>query len=421
MRLYSTNGQSPDASLKEAVLSGLAPDGGLYMPYEIPELPADFFEALPGMTFGEMAFIVLGALIGDDVPEPVLKEIANDAFDFEAPLVEVEPGVFCLELFHGPTLAFKDFGARFMARLMSHFVARDTRNLRILVATSGDTGSAVASGFYNQPNIQVSILYPSGRVSKIQEQQLTTMGGNVEALEVQGSFDDCQRMVKEAFVDPELQERLFLSSANSINIARLLPQSLYYFWAYAQQPKAHRIVVPSGNFGNLMGGFIAKRMGLPVGQFVAATNINDMVPQYLKTGDFKPRPFSKPTLSNAMDVGTPSNVARMMEFYPTVDELREDLEGCSFTDEETLATMADVFERTGYILDPHGAVAYRGLQGQPGIFLETAHPAKFGEVVQDAIGQEAPMPERLAAYLEREAHSIKLAPELDALKAHLLS
>lgn len=431
MKFYSTNHQTKDASLKEAVLSGLAPDGGLFMPENIPVLPKDFFETLNLMTFREIAFEVVQPFLAADVPEFALKKMIEDAFNFDVPLVQLEENIFVLELFHGPTLAFKDFGARFMARLMAFLNQNTDKELTILVATSGDTGSAVAHGFLNVPGIQVFILYPSGKISHIQEQQLTTMGGNITALEIDGTFDDCQRLVKQAFPDPDLLREMNLTSANSINIARLLPQSFYYFYAVSRlEPQQTPMVfsVPSGNYGNLTGGLLAQRMGLPVTRFVAATNANDVVPQYLNSGHYEPQPTKK-TISNAMDVGNPSNFARMLDLYQNDHEkILNDLWGASFSDEQTRAAINDIFAQQQYLLDPHGAVGYLGLRAyldaaetsSPGVFLETAHPAKFADVIKDTIQQPVEVPERLGDYLKREKQSIQLPNDFGELKELLL-
>lgn len=431
MRFYSTKNQGLSVSLKEAVLQGLAPDKGLFMPERIPVLPENFLSRLSGMSMQEIALHVSKNLLGDDVDAQSLQAIVENAISFDAPLVEVEPNVYSLELFHGPTLAFKDFGARFMSQLLGHFARQEKREITILVATSGDTGSAVANGFLGVDGIRVVVLYPSGKVSRIQEMQFTTLGKNITALEVEGTFDDCQHMVKAAFMDAELREARYLTSANSINIARLIPQSFYYFRAYAQLEKlSHPVVfaVPSGNFGNLTAGMLAKRMGLPVGRFVAATNVNDVVPVYLKTKSFVPRP-SVHTISNAMDVGNPSNFERMLDLYGnSFEALIGDLMGYAFTDEQTRDAIRDVYETTGYILDPHGAVGYLGLKSYMemndrvhGIFLETAHPAKFLDVVEEAAGTTVELPDRLKAFLQGTRQSIKIGNAYDDLRDFLMS
>ena len=361
MRYYSTNSKLELTTFRAAVMQGLPPDNGLFMPERIPALPPEFFKASRQLSFKEISFQVARAFSEDEIPDAELKRIVDHSFSFEPRLHKVQPDIYSLELFHGPTLAFKDFGARFMAQLMAYFAADSHKMLTILVATSGDTGSAVGNAFLNLPNVQVVLLYPSGGVSRIQEQQLTTLGGNIRALEVEGVFDDCQRLVKQAFLDKELNQSLLLSSANSINIARLIPQTFYYLHAYALLPETEReiiISVPSGNFGNLTAGLFAKKMGLPVSRFVAATNINDVVPHYLSVGQFAPR-ASLPTISNAMDVGNPSNFARMLDLYNSdLDATRADIYGAAFTDEQTRQTMAEVFRTQGYVLDPNGAVGY---------------------------------------------------------------
>jgi len=432
MHYYSTNRKSPPVTLKAAVLKGLADDGGLFMPEMIPELDRDFFRRMPALAFQEIAFEAASALMGDDVPAPRLQDMITKAFNFDAPLVQIDEKTFALELFHGPTLAFKDFGARFMAQLMAYFVRDRDKEVTILVATSGDTGSAVAHGFLNVPGIRVLILYPSRKISVIQEKQLTTMGGNVTALEVEGSFDDCQRLVKQAFLDAGINRALALTSANSINIARLIPQSFYYFYAVAQLPASPgkvTISVPSGNFGNLTAGLLAKKMGLPVSKFIAATNINDIVPHYLDTGQFKPRPMRK-TISNAMDVGNPSNFARILELYRRdLPQIRADILGVSLTDAQTRQAIRAVFENCGYILDPHGAVGYLGLKHfQPndpkdfsGIFVETAHPAKFVDIVGEVIAREIEIPERLKAYLSKEKQAIRISTAFSEFKNYLMA
>jgi len=430
MKYYSTNNRTLFTTLKDAVLTGLATDNGLYMPERIPVLPAEFFRGLHEMDFKEIATAVAAPFTGDEIPEEELRRIVTHTLQFDAPLVNVEDNVSALELFHGPTMAFKDFGARFMSQLLRYFAAQINREIVILVATSGDTGSAVANGFLNVPGIRVIVLYPSGKVSEIQEKQFTTLGGNVVALEVEGTFDDCQRLVKTAFLDPALREQYFLTSANSINIARLIPQSFYYFQAYARRNRRDRNVifsVPSGNFGNLTAGLFAKRMGLPVTRFVAATNINDVVPQYLVNGVMKPRP-SVQTLSNAMDVGNPSNFARIMDLYNSdIDAVRKDIAGYSFTDEETRTTIKKVADATGYVLDPHGAIGYLGLKkilaesgaDENGIFLGTAHPAKFKDVVEDVLGRTIPLPETLENFVRGHKQTVPVSSDYDDFKIEL--
>lgn len=408
MNYYSTNNKKSAVSLKEAVLKGLAPDNGLYMPESVPVLPESFFESLPEKSFQQIAYEVAHALLQQDVPADELRKMVEHTITFDAPLVEIEKNVFSLELYHGPTLAFKDFGARFMSQLLSWFAKAEKREIVILVATSGDTGSAVANGFLGVPGVKVVVLYPSGKVSNIQEKQFTTLGQNITALEVDGSFDDCQRLVKEAFLDEELNKRFFLTSANSINIARLIPQSFYYFYAWSRLKNRSNVVfsVPSGNFGNLTAGLIAKRMGLPISHFVASTNRNDIVPEYLESGIFNPKP-SQSTISNAMDVGNPSNFARLMDLYANdLNKVKADITGYRFSDEETKRAMREVYKTSNYMLDPHGTVGYLGLKKYlaehtetTGVFLETAHPAKFLEVVEETLKTEVKIPERLRSFL----------------------
>ncbi|WP_018341389.1 threonine synthase [Cytophaga aurantiaca] len=432
MKLYSTNHQVPEVNLKEAVFKGLPDDNGLYMPESIPTLPASFFENIDKLSFQDIAFEVCKTLIGDEVPEKEIRSIVDDVLTFEAPVIKVEDNIYVLELFHGPTLAFKDFGARFMARLMSYFLQKEKTEIMILVATSGDTGSAVAQGFLDKAGIKVTILYPSKKVSDLQEKQLTTLGKNITALEVLGTFDDCQRMVKQAFLDKEITSKINLSSANSINISRLIPQSFYYFYAYAQAKKLGKKVVfsvPSGNFGNICGGLIAKKMGLPVDMFVASTNVNDIMPKYINTGVFEAKP-SIATISNAMDVGNPSNYPRVIELYgKDINALRKDVVGKAYTDEATAAAVKSVYKATGYVMDPHGAVGYLGLKeyfkesgkDATGIFLATAHPAKFIEVVNDIIEKDVEIPARLQEVANKKKESIVIENDFEKLKSFLLN
>lgn len=432
MLYYSTHDKDYQVSLKDAVLSGQAPNKGLFMPETIPVLPPSFYENLKGLSFADVALKVGWALFRDDMSLPELQEIVDDALNFEMPVVPVKDNIYTLEQFHGPTLAFKDVGARFMARLTAHFLGNNEQEVTVLVATSGDTGSAVANGFLNVPGIKVVILYPSGKVSQIQEQQLTTLGNNITALEIDGVFDDCQALVKQAFIDEELTSRISLTSANSINIARLIPQSFYYHHAWAQLQEKHPncevvFCVPSGNFGNLTAGLIAKRMGLPVKHFVAATNANNVVPQYLESGQFEAR-ASIATISNAMDVGNPSNFARMMDLYNNDHRaICADITGYTYTDAETRETMKEIYDQTGYILDPHGAVGYRALNtylaDRPdtyGVFLETAHPAKFKAEVESTLGINIPLPAQLAKAMQSKKESIKMDNDYDKLKRWLL-
>ncbi len=432
MKLYSTKNKNETVSLKEAVFKGLPSDNGLYMPTEIPTLSNDFFDKIEHLSFQEIAFEVSNALIGEDIPEADLRKIIAKVITFDAPVVHIVDNLYVLELFHGPSFAFKDFGARFMANLVSYFLQKETKKINILVATSGDTGSAVAQGFLNMPGISVTILYPSKKVSDIQEKQLTTLGQNITALEVDGTFDDCQLMVKEAFLDKELNEKMNLSSANSINISRLIPQSFYYFYAYAQLKKLGKPLVfctPSGNFGNLCGGIIGKRMGLPIAKFIAATNANAIVPSYLWTGLFEPKP-SIATLSNAMDVGNPSNFARIQAFFDyDLEKTKSEIVGKAYTDEATKSAMKTVFSQSGYVMCPHTAVAYLGLKeylneskqdNSIGVFLATAHPAKFVDDVEAVIEEKIEIPEKLQAVLLKEKKSILIGNKFNDLKAFLL-
>ncbi|MDX5477106.1 MAG: threonine synthase [Cyclobacteriaceae bacterium] len=431
MQYYSTNNTDHKVSLKEAVIKGLAPDQGLYMPESIPEMSVSFFEKLPSMNFQEIGYAVIGALFGEDLKKDQIKDLVDHTLIFDAPLVKVEKCIYSLELFHGPTLAFKDFGARFCSKLMSMLMEGEQRKVRVLVATSGDTGSAVANGFYNVPGVEVIILYPKGKVSELQEKQFTTLGGNIHCFEVDGMFDDCQRMVKDAFLDKELNDNMLLTSANSINIARWIPQCLYYFYAWSRLPEKNKklaISVPSGNFGNLGAGILAQRMGLPIHTFVASTNINRVVPDFLHGLDFKAMP-SVSTISNSMDVGNPSNFFRLLALYGNDEALfREKVKGFYFDDEDTAKAMKKVMEETGYVMDPHGAVGYLGLRNfikmNPsdfvGIFLETAHPGKFKSVVDQVLGIDLELPARLAQFLNGEKKYEELKNDFAAFKSLLL-
>ena len=430
MNLYSTKSRSKTVSLKEAVLQGLPPDNGLYMLEDIPALPQAFFDNISAFSFPELAFQVARNLIGTSIDDQNLKRIIDRSIIFDAPLVSLDPYTHILELFHGPTLAFKDFGARFMAELMSFLVRDDNRKLTILVATSGDTGGAVAKGFYQSEGIEVIILYPSGKVSPLQEKQLTTLGENITALEIEGTFDDCQALVKQAFLDLDLQKKLWLTSANSINIARLIPQSFYYFLAYQQVEHKQDpllFVVPSGNFGNLTAGLLAQRMGMPVGKFIAATNVNDVVPEYLQSGAFHPR-SSVPTLSNAMDVGNPSNFARIMDLYGADHvKVSSSISGYAFTDLSTQEAIKELYDRFEYIIDPHGAVGYLALKEyqlrhpySSGVILATAHPAKFVDTVEATLGFPVHIPERLACLAELPKESITMDTRFESFKEYLM-
>ncbi len=432
MRFYSTKNPRMRVSLQKAILNGLASDGGLFMPERIPPLPPKIIKILPKMNFQEIAFAMAKLFVEDELPEIRLRELINDAFDFDAPLHPLGDDLFVLELFHGPTLAFKDFGARFMARLMAWLRRNEDKEQFILAATSGDTGSAVASGFFKQPGIRVILLYPSGMVSKIQEKQLTTFGENVTALEVKGSFDDCQRLVKQTFVDAELKNKMPLSSANSINIARLIPQSFYYAYAWSRLPKRNQplvVSVPSGNLGNLTAGILAQRMGIPIQRFVSAMNVNDVFLEYLQKGRFMPQ-VVVPTLSNAMDVGNPSNFSRLLELFDkNRNRMLQAITGQRFTDEETQTAITFIKEKYDYFMDPHGAVGFmalmhvvenEALQKWQKITLETAHPAKFKTTVEKCTGQTVPVPERLAQFLSGEKQAIPMSNRFEDFKQWLM-
>lgn len=432
MKYYSTNKTAPEASLDEAVIRGLAPDRGLYMPEEIQKLPAEFFQQLDQLSLQEIAFIVANSLFGQDIEADVLHTIIQETFSFDIPAVEVEHNIYSLELFHGPTLAFKDVGARFMARLLQYFIQRKGQQpINVLVATSGDTGSAVANGFLGVEGIHVYVLYPKGKVSHIQESQFTTLGLNVTAIEVNGVFDDCQALVKQAFMDNELNARLKLTSANSINVARFLPQSFYYFYAYAQLKKlgkANNLVVsvPSGNFGNLCAGLFAQEMGLPIKSFIAANNANDVFFNFLKTGNFLPQP-SKQTIANAMDVGNPSNFARIYAlYYESYDNIKQHISGATYTDHQIQNIMRQCYETTGYVLDPHGACGYMALKEQlqpneTGLFFETAHPAKFKEKVDEILSTNIAIPQRLQAFMKGKKKSVEMQNNFNTFKHFLMN
>jgi len=429
MQYYSTNRQAPLANLKDAVIRGLAPDKGLYMPKEIPQLSASFFSELPNMKLPEIGYRVAMSLFGNDVAHEALEKITKETLNFEIPLVKLQENIYSLELFHGPTCAFKDVGGRFMARMLAYFTQNESKDIYVLTATSGDTGSAVASGFYDVPGIKVIILYPKGKVSHIQEQQLTTHGKNITALEIDGTFDDCQKLVKEAFNTDVLREKLMLTSANSINLARFLPQSFYYYYAVAQLgDKAKNLVfsVPSGNFGNLTAGLFAWKAGLPIKRFIAATNINKVVPDYLTFGNFIARPSVK-TLANAMDVGNPSNFARMLEIFGNEhDKMAEFIDGFYMDDEAIKKYMKIIFENHQYVADPHGAIGYaaldQGLQkDEIGIFLETAHPAKFIDTTEAVLSRKIDIPNRLATYLQKKKEAVPLKANFNAFQDFLFS
>jgi len=428
MKYYSTNHNTPDVTLELAVTQGLAADRGLFMPDRINPMPASFFQNISSMSFQELSFEVAKKFFGEDIPERTLEKIVFNTLTFDTPLVEVSDHIYSLELFHGPTSAFKDVGARFMARLLSHFLGQEKKMVHVLVATSGDTGSAVANGFLGVPGIKVHVLYPKGKVSDIQEKQFTTLGQNITALEIDGNFDDCQALVKSAFMDEELKKKITITSANSINVARFLPQAFYYFNAWAKlEDKTRKVVfsVPSGNFGNLTAGLFAKKMGLPVSKFIAANNLNDIVFKYLKTGIYEPRP-SVSTIANAMDVGDPSNFARILDLYQNNHQaITNEMTGTTFTDDQIRETLLSVYQNKGYLLDPHGAVGYRALSellrdDETGIFLETAHPAKFTETVEEVVGKgNVPMPQRLLNFMKGEKLSIAFSADYESFRGYL--
>jgi len=429
MNYYSLNHRSPNVDFREAAIRGQAPDKGLYFPGQVNTLPGEFIEGLKQLSPEEIAYKVLAPYVDGSIPEAELRRIVKETIAFDIPLVKVTENIWSLELFHGPTLAFKDVGARFMSRCLGYFARERKEKLVVLVATSGDTGGAVANGFYDVPGVDVVILYPSGKVSPVQEKQVTALGKNIHALEVKGNFDDCQRMVKHAFVDDELTSKLFLTSANSINVARWLPQQVYYFLALRQwnEEKPPVICVPSGNFGNICAGMLAGRSGLPVEHFIAAVNRNDVIARYLASGDYQPVQ-AVATLSNAMDVGEPSNFIRIEEIFGKEwTSLTDHLSAASITDEETIATIRRVYQKYQYLLDPHGAVGFLALErylkehpGQKGIFLETAHPVKFPESVEKIIGGSIPVPDHVKPLLTREKVSTLIEPEYGALKDFLL-
>jgi threonine synthase len=429
MKFYSLNNPDLQASFKEAVIAGIAPDKGLYFPESITPLPKDFFEKIEQLSDHEIAFKAIHQFVNADIPNAVLKEIIANTLDFDFPVVPVEENVATLELFHGPTMAFKDVGARFMANCLGYFSQGEMQDVTVLVATSGDTGGAVANGFLGVDGVKVVILYPSGKVSDIQEKQLTTLGQNIEAMEVDGTFDDCQRMVKTAFLDTEITDHKKLTSANSINVARWLPQLFYFLFAYKQaKSKGKEIVfsVPSGNFGNICAGMVAQKLGMPVKHFVAATNVNDVVPKFMENGIYEPVP-SKATISNAMDVGDPSNFVRIQHLYQgNLESLRANLSSYSISDAETRKAMKHVHSDSGYVMDPHGAVGYLGLKEYQkthpntyGIFLETAHPVKFLDVVEDTLGLSPEIPPQIQKVMGREKKS-HLIKSYNDLKAFLL-
>jgi threonine synthase len=432
MKYYSTNKSTPEVTLKEAVVKGLAADNGLFMPERIKKFDHVFYHNIHELSFQEIAFHVAEKFFGEDVEERSLREIVYETLTFDCPVVKVTDGIYSLELFHGPTLAFKDVGARFMARLLNYFLEENRKQVHVLVATSGDTGSAVANGFLGVDGIHVHVLYPKGKVSKIQESQFTTLGRNITALEVEGNFDDCQHLVKTAFLDKELNKKLQLTSANSINVARFLPQAFYYFNAYARLKEQGAldnnelvVSVPSGNFGNLTAGLFAREMGLPVARFLAANNENDVVHQYLKSGIYNPRP-SIETIANAMDVGSPSNFVRILDLYhQSHEKISSVIKGFRYSNEQIRETIKRLFDQTGYLCDPHGACGYMALvdylkPGQVGVFLETAHPAKFTETVEQVVGKGTiEFPEKLASFLEGEKQSMEMTTDYPSFRDYL--
>lgn len=431
MRLTSTNKKAAEVSGKEAIFEGLPSDNGLFMPTHIPNLGSSFWNSIHELTMQEIAFAISNAFLGDEIEAMELKQIVEKAIDFDAPVKLLSEDLYCLELFHGPSMAFKDFGARFMAGVMSHFLEKESKNVHILVATSGDTGGAVAQGFYKYPNIFVHILYPKGKVSDIQEKQLTTLGENVSAIEVDGTFDDCQSLVKKAFLDTELRSRYNLASANSINIARLIPQAFYYAYAFSKlksKGKSLVFAIPSGNFGNLCAAVIAYKMGMPVKQFLAATNANKVVPEYLKTGDYSPIKPSISTISNAMDVGNPSNFPRLVSLFDgDLESLRSMVKGYWYSDDETRASMQEVKRKYDYVVCPHTAIAYQAIEDFKkvelndyiGVFAATAHYAKFLGDVEPTLGEELAIPARLKDLLKKEKHALQMEVHYPAFKNYL--
>ena len=436
MKYYSLNKQSPVVDFAAATMQGQAPDKGLYFPQTIPQVSKELIEKIENCSNEEIAFEIISPYIGDTIPKEVLEKIVSETVNFEIPLVKITEDIFSLELFHGPTLAFKDIGARFMSRCLGYFAThsaslRDSKEkITVLVATSGDTGGAVANGFYNVDGVEVVILYPSGKVSSVQEKQLTTLGKNIHALEVDGSFDDCQQMVKAIFADVEFNKKIKLTSANSINVARWLPQQFYYFYLWKQwKDKANPpvVTVPSGNFGNICAGLLAQRSGLPIQHFIAACNANDTVPEFLRSGNYQPKK-AVATISNAMDVGDPSNFIRIMEiFNHHPDELKKSLNGYTISDDETKATLRSVYQNHNYLLDPHGAVAYNALEqylsqnkNNKGVILETAHPVKFYDVIEPVINETVPVPDSIVEQIRKEKVSTKIAANADELRTYLL-
>jgi len=431
LKYYSTNKNSERVSFKEATIKGQAPDKGLYFPDTIPQVDKNLIASIDKFSNEEIAFRVIEPYVANEIDDDDLFRIVTETVSFPIPLVKLNENIFSLELFHGPTLAFKDIGARFMSRCLGFFLKGEKKKVTVLVATSGDTGGAVANGFYAIDGVEVIILYPSGKVSPVQEKQLTTLGKNIKAIEIDGTFDDCQQMVKQAFADKDVNHKLFLTSANSINVARWLPQQVYYFFAYKQWPEkdhAPVVSVPSGNFGNICAGILAKQSGLPIHHFIAACNVNDSVTKYLQTEIFQSQP-AVPTLSNAMDVGNPSNFIRILEiFHHQFPDLSKNLSSFSISDEETMATIREVYERSKYLLDPHGAVGYlslkRFLEKHPnrrGIFLETAHPVKFPDAVEKVTGKKIELPSSISPLMNREKKSLVMKANFDSFKQFLLS
>ncbi|MFB6342137.1 threonine synthase [Saccharicrinis sp. FJH62] len=431
MKYYSTNHNAPEATLQTAVTKGLAPDKGLYMPERINTFDPAFFDAMTDLSLQEISYRVADKFFGEDIDRDILKALVYDTMQFDIPLVKVTDNIYSLELFHGPTLAFKDVGARFMARLLSHFIKKEGEGeVNVLVATSGDTGSAVANGFLGVEGINVFVLYPKGLVSEIQEKQFTTLGQNITAIEIDGTFDDCQRLVKEAFLDEEITVKLTLTSANSINVARFLPQSFYYFWGVAQLKKlgiSDHIVcsVPSGNFGNITAGLFGQKMGLPLSRFIAANNKNDIFYNYLKSGKYEPK-SSVATIANAMDVGDPSNFARVLDLYgSSYDEIKENISAFTYTDDEIRETVKTVWQEYDYLLDPHGATGFRALKeglknGETGFFIETAHPAKFLDTVESIVSEAVDIPEKLQEFMKGEKQTVSLSSKFSDFKSFLL-
>jgi threonine synthase len=431
MKYYSLNKRSPVVDFAAATILGQAPDKGLYFPETIPQVSKELIENIENYSNEAIALEVISPYIGDAIPRDMLERIVSETVNFKIPLIKISDDIFSLELFHGPTLAFKDIGARFMSRCLGYFAKDNKGKVTVLVATSGDTGGAVANGFYGVEGVEVVILYPSGKVSSVQEKQLTTLGKNIHALEVDGTFDECQQMVKAIFADVELNQKIKLTSANSINVARWLPQQFYYFYLWKQWKDKHTppvVTVPSGNFGNICAGLLAQLSGLPIKHFVAACNVNNTVPDFLRTGNYQPKK-AVPTISNAMDVGDPSNFIRIMEiFHQQIDGLKKTLNGYTISDDETKATLISVFKEHNYLLDPHGAVAYGALQqyqaqhpNTKGVILETAHPVKFYDVIEPLINQTVPVPEIVAEQIKKEKMSTKISANTNELKEFLLN